>query len=107
LPHGNFGTLPGLNGTGGNTSNNGTLKNMPCTGFCIIGLKKDDFLFYAAIMITILCLVSIKPYKLGATASAISLAFFNDIAGFTTFTASLMLIFCFIAVMAWFTEAKK
>jgi hypothetical protein len=71
LPNGNYGTLPGLNGTGGNTIGNGTLKNMPCTGFCIIGLDKEEFYLYASIMVVVLLLLSIKPFKLGAVASAI------------------------------------
>lgn len=101
IPNGNYGTLPGLNGTGGNTSNNGTLKNMPCTGFCIIGLNKTQVELYAAIMITILVLIGIKPVKLGATASAIALAFFNSILGWNVTTASLQLIFIFLAIVAW------
>jgi hypothetical protein len=107
LPDGNYGTLPDLNGTGGNTSGNGTLKNMPCTGFCIIGLNKEEFQLYASIMVIALILLAIKPFKLGATASAIALAFFNYILGWTAFTASLMLLFIAIAVSAWFTEGKQ
>jgi hypothetical protein len=107
LPHGNFGTLPSLNGTGGNTINNGTLKNMPCTGFCIIGLNKDQFQLYAAIMVVILVLITIKPFKLGALSSAVALLFFNNIMGWTTITGSLMVIFVFIAVAAWWLEGKQ
>jgi hypothetical protein len=106
LPDGNYGTLPSLNGTGGNTIGNGTLKNMPCTGFCIIGLNKDEFELYASILIVVLVLVSIKPFKLGASASAIALAFFNFILGWTVFTASFCLIFIVIAVLSWFMEAR-
>lgn len=107
LPNGNFGTLPGLNGTGGVTAGNGTLKNMPCTGFCIIGLNKQEFQLYAAIMIIILVLISIKPFKLGALASAFALLFFNNIMGWTAITTSLMLIFVFIAVATWWMEGKQ
>lgn len=106
FPNGSFGTLPGLNGTGGITINNGTLKNMPCTGFCIIGLDKEEFQLYAAIMITILVLIAIKPLKLGATASAISLLFFNNIMGWTVITGSLMVIFVFVALATWYMEGK-
>lgn len=106
LPDGNFGTLPSLNGTGGITIGNGTLKNMPCTGFCIIGLDKEEFQLYAAIMITILVLIAIKPLKLGATASAISLLFFNNIMGWTVITGSLMVIFVFVALATWYMEGK-
>jgi hypothetical protein len=106
LPDGSFGTLPPLNGTGGISINNGTLKNMPCTGFCIIGLNKEQFQLYAAVMIIILVLISIKPFKLGATASAFALLFFNNIMGWTAITSSLMLIFVFIALAAWWLEGK-
>jgi hypothetical protein len=107
FPHGDHGTLPSLNGTGGNTINNGSIKNMTCTGWCIIGLKKEEFQLYAAIMIIIIALISIKPFKLGATASAVALLFFNNILGWTTITASLMIIFVFIALATWFMEGKK
>jgi hypothetical protein len=80
---------------------------MPCTGFCIIGLDKEEFYLYASIMVVVLLLLSIKPFKLGAVASAIALAFFNDILGWTAFTASLCLIFIVIAVSAWFMEGKQ
>lgn len=106
FPYGDHGTLPGLNGTGGVTAGNGTLKNMPCTGFCIIGLDKEEFQLYAAIMIIILVLISIKPLKLGATASAIALLFFNNIMGWTAITGSLMVIFVFIALATWYMEGK-
>lgn len=106
LPHGNFGTLPGLNGTGGITIGNGTLKNMPCAGFCIIGLEKEEFQLYAAVMIIILVLISIKPFKLGALSSAFALLFFNNIMGWTAITGSLMVIFIFIALATWWLEDK-
>jgi hypothetical protein len=106
FPHGDHGTLPGLNGTGGITINNGTLKNMPCTGFCIIGLNKQEFELYAALMITTLVMLSIKPFKLGASASAISLLFFTNIMGWTTITTSATLIFLLIALGSWIWEAR-
>lgn len=101
LPNGNYGTLPGLNGTGGNTINNGTLKNMPCTGYCIIGLKKEEFELFVSLMVIIVVLVSVKPFKLGATASAIALLFFNSIVGWSIITSTLQLIFIFLALIAW------
>jgi hypothetical protein len=107
IPHGNHGTLPTLNGTGGITINNGSLKNMSCTGNCIIGLKKEEFQLYAAVMIIIIVLISIKPFKSGATASAVALLFFNNILGWTTITTSLMLIFVFIALATWWLEGKQ
>jgi hypothetical protein len=107
LPNGNFGTLPGLNGTGGITIGNGTISNMSCTGFCIIGLKKEEFELYAALMITILVMLAIKPFKLGASASAISLLFFTNIMGWTIITTSATLIFLFIALGAWIWEARE
>jgi hypothetical protein len=79
---------------------------MPCTGFCIIGLNKQEFELYTALMITILVMLSIKPFKLGASASAVSLLFFTNIMGWTTITTSVMLIFVFIALGSWIWEAR-
>lgn len=107
LPNTNYGTLPGLNGTGGITINNGTIKNMTCTGWCIIGLKKEEFTLYAAIMISLLVLFAVKPFKLGATASFVAVAFFNNILGWTVVTTSVMLIYAIVAFGAWFTEGKE
>ncbi|MBE3087133.1 MAG: hypothetical protein IMZ64_13050 [Bacteroidetes bacterium] len=107
LPNTNYGTLPGLNGTGGITINNGTIKNMTCTGWCIIGLKKEEFTLYAAIMISLLVLFAVKPFKLGATASFVAVAFFNNIVGWTVVTTSVMLIYAIVAFGAWFVEGKE
>jgi hypothetical protein len=43
---------------------------------------------------------------LGATASAISLLFFNNIMGWTVITGSLMVIFVFVALATWYMEGK-
>jgi hypothetical protein len=58
-------------------------------------------------MVVILVLITIKPFKLGALASAVALLFFNNIMGWTAITGSLMLIFVFIAVAAWWLEGKQ
>jgi len=107
LPNGNFGTLPGLNGSGGNMSGNGSIQNTTGLGSSILGLPTNPFLKYFAFLLTIVLLLSCKPFKLGAAISAAALDFFALVLVWDIMTGSVILIYNFIAASAWFTEGKQ
>jgi len=109
IPNGNYGTLPGLNGSGGSSTGNGSLFNSTCTGNCVLGLNLDDTKVFIVLFIALLVLCSIKPFKLGAVSSAICVTFFAIAlpSPWISLTTGVVLIYDFIAVFVWFMEAEK
>ncbi len=104
IPNENYGTLPGLNGTGGTLPGTG-ISNTSGMGSTILGLQKTNFFMYVAIAIS-LCLLMVKPYIIGATLSVISVLFFSLILPWNSITTNVALIVVALAVYGWYLKVR-
>jgi hypothetical protein len=107
IPNANYGTLPNLNGTGGNMSGNGSIKDTSGLGSSILGTRTSDILKFLSFLIVIVLLTRIKPFKLGATISAIALDFLALVLLWDPVTGSVLLIYNFVALGSWFSDGEK
>jgi len=98
-----------FNNSGGQSINNGNISNTSCSGTCILGQTWTQFRLFISLMISILILVSIKPFKFGAISSAISLDFFALVlpGNWIIETTSVILLYNVVAIMMWFSEGEK
>ena len=102
LPNESYGTLPGMNGSGGTLPGQG-IGNITGLGSTILGFETNKLLQWFAIFVA-LGLLMVKPYKLGVSLSAFCVLFFTLMVQWAVFTGSVCLIICFLAGYEWVRE---